>query len=67
MRWLTVRKGRRKRRKDFLKLHFIVDCRSLAETAVSVVKGRFSHTVYSKKRRAQKNELSVSVPRPHLL
>ncbi len=29
MRWLTVRRGRRKRRKDFLKLHFIVDCKSL--------------------------------------
>ena len=29
MRWLTVRHGRKKRRKDFLKLHFIVDCRSL--------------------------------------
>ena len=156
MRWFTVRHGRKKRRKDFLKLHFIVDCRSLlilsfkvtspfkadskqveellkfigtlgrlcadkaylsrkicdliakhggrpyisikknvvrirtkgskawrqmlvmwrrsrklykkryhrrslAETAVSVVKGRFSHTVYSKKRRAQKNELRLKV------
>ncbi len=29
MRWLTVRHGRRKRRKDFLKLHFIVDVKSL--------------------------------------
>jgi hypothetical protein len=29
VRWLTVRHGRKKRRKDFLKLHFIVDCRSL--------------------------------------
>ncbi|MEM0117219.1 MAG: transposase [Conexivisphaerales archaeon] len=29
VRWLTVRHGRRKRRKDFLKLHFIVDCDSL--------------------------------------
>ncbi len=29
MRWLTVRHGRKKRRKDFLKLHFIVDCKSL--------------------------------------
>ena len=156
MRWLTVRHGRRKRRKDFLKLHFIVDCksllilsfkvtppfkadskqveellkfirdlgrlcadkaylsrkicdliakhggrpyvsikknvvkirakgskawrqmlvmyrrsrrlykkryhrRSLAETAVSTVKRRFSHTLYSTKRRAQKNELRLKV------
>jgi hypothetical protein len=29
VRWLTVRHGRKKRRKDFLKLHFIVDCKSL--------------------------------------
>ncbi len=29
MRWLSVRHGRKKRRKDFLKLHFIVDCKSL--------------------------------------
>ena len=29
MRWLGVRHGRKKRRKDFLKLHFIVDCKSL--------------------------------------
>jgi hypothetical protein len=29
VRWLTVKHVRRKRRKDFLKLHFIVDCRSL--------------------------------------
>jgi hypothetical protein len=29
VRWLSVRHGRKKRRKDFLKLHFIVDCRSL--------------------------------------
>ena len=156
MRWLDIRHGKRKRRKDFLKLHFIVDCRSLlilsfkvtspfkadskqveellkligqlgrlcadkaylsrkicdliakhggrpcisikknvvriraqgsragremlvlyrrnkktylkryhrrslAETAVSVVKGRFSHTVYSKKRRGQKNEVRLKV------
>lgn len=156
MRWLTVRHGRRKRRKDFLKLHFIVDCksllilsfkvtppfkadskqveellkfirdlgrlcadkaylsrkmcnlvarhggrpyisikknitkiraqgskawremlvmyrrskrlykkryhrRSLAETAVSTVKRRFNHTLYSKKRRRQKNELRLKV------
>jgi transposase len=31
--------------------------RSLAETAISTVKRRFSHTLYSKKRRGQKNEL----------
>jgi len=156
VRWLTVRHGRKKRRKDFLKLHFIVDCqsllilafkvtppfkadskqveellrfirdldwlcadkaylsrkicdlvakhggepyisikknitrirakgskawremlvmykrsrklykkryhrRSLAETAVSTVKRRFNHTLYSKKRRAQKNELRLKV------
>jgi hypothetical protein len=29
VRWLSVRHGRKKRRKDFLKLHFIVDCKSL--------------------------------------
>jgi transposase len=156
VRWLTVRHGRKKRRKDFLKLHFIVDCksllilsfkvtppfkadskqveellkfigdlgrlcadkaylsrkicnlvakhggrpyisikknitkiraqgskawremlvmyrrskklyktryhqRSLAETAVSTVKRRFNHMLYSKKRRAQKNELRLKV------
>jgi transposase len=156
VRWLTVRHGRKKRRKDFLKLHFIVDCesllilafkvtppfkadskqveellkfikdlgrlcgdkaylsrkicdliaehggvpyisvkknvtkirahgskawremlvmyrrskklykkryhrRSLAETAVSVVKARFGHSLYSKKRRAQKNEVRLKV------
>jgi len=156
VRWLSVRHGRRKRRKDFLKLHFIVDCksllilsfkvtppfkadlkqveellkfikslgrlcadkaylsrkicnliakhggrpyisikknitkirsqgskawkemlvmyrrsrklykkryhrRSLAETAVSTVKRRFNHTLYSKKRRGQKNELRLKL------
>ena len=156
MRWLTIRHGRKKRRKDFLKLHFMVDCktllipsfkvtppfkadskqveellkligqlgrlcadkaylsrkicnlvarhggrpyisvkknvariraqgskawremlvmwrrsrklyrkryhrRSLAETAVSTVKRRFSHTLCSTKRRAQKNELRLKV------
>jgi transposase len=156
VRWLTVRHGRKKRRKDFLKLHFIVDCksllilsfkvtppfkadskqveellkfigslgrlcadkaylsrktcnliakhggkpyisikknvtriraqgskawremlvmyrrskkaykkryhrRSLAETAVSTVKRRFNYTLYSKKRRGQKNELRLKV------
>ena len=156
MRWLNVRHGRKKRRKDFLKLHFIVDCdsllilsfkvtppfkadskqveellkfigslgrlcadkaylsrkicnliakhggrpyisvkknvtkirsqgskawremlvmyrrskklykkryhrRSLAETAVSTVKRRFDYTLYSKKRRGQKNELRLKV------
>jgi transposase len=29
VRWFDVRHGKRKRRKDFLKLHFIVDCKSL--------------------------------------
>ncbi len=35
--------------------------RSLAETAVSTVKRRFSHTLYSTKRRTQKNELRLKV------
>jgi transposase len=35
--------------------------RSLAETAVSVVKARFSYTLYSKKRRGQKNEVRLKV------
>ena len=35
--------------------------RSLAETAVSVVKCRFNHTLYSKKRRGQKNEVRLKV------
>lgn len=35
--------------------------RSLAETAISTVKRRFSHTLSSKKRRGQKNELRLKV------
>jgi transposase len=35
--------------------------RSLAETATSTVKRRFGHTLYSKKRRGQKNELRLKV------
>ena len=35
--------------------------RSLAETAISTVKRRFSHMLYSKKRRGQKNELRLKV------
>ncbi len=35
--------------------------RSLAETAVSTVKRRFNHTLYSKKRKGQKNELRLKV------
>lgn len=35
--------------------------RSLAETTVSVVKARFGHTLYSKKRRGQKNEVRLKV------
>ena len=35
--------------------------RSLAETAVSTVKRRFSHMLYSKQRRGQKNELRLKV------
>jgi transposase len=35
--------------------------RSLAETAVSTVKRRFNHALYSKKRRGQKNEIRLKV------
>ncbi|HVB11806.1 MAG TPA: hypothetical protein VNE86_01635 [Nitrososphaerales archaeon] len=35
--------------------------RSLAETAVSTVKRRFSHSLYSKKRCGQKNEIRLKV------
>ncbi len=35
--------------------------RSLAGTAVSVVKRRFGHALYSKKRRGQKNEVRLKV------
>ncbi len=35
--------------------------RSLAETAISTVKRRFSHTLYSKKRKGQKNEIRLKV------
>jgi transposase len=35
--------------------------RSLAETAISTVKRRFSHTLYSKKRRGQKNEIRLKM------
>ena len=35
--------------------------RSLAETAVSTVKRSFSHALYSKKRRGQKNEIRLKV------
>ena len=35
--------------------------RSLAETAVSTVKRRFNHDLYSKKRRGQKNEIRLKV------
>jgi transposase len=35
--------------------------RSMAETAASTVKRRYNHTLYSKKRRAQKNELRLKV------
>lgn len=41
--------------------------RSLAETAVSVVKCRFNHTLYSKKRRGQKNEVRLKVITYNLL
>jgi hypothetical protein len=34
---------------------------SLAETAVSTVKRRFSHDLYSKERRGQKNESRLKV------
>lgn len=48
----------RRSRKLFLKRYHR---RSLAETAVSTVKRRFNHTLYSKKRRGQKNELRLKV------
>jgi transposase len=35
--------------------------RSLAETAISTVKRRFSYTLCSKKRKGQKNELRLKV------
>lgn len=35
--------------------------RSLAETAVSTVKRSFNHSLYSKKRRGQKNEIRLKV------
>jgi len=35
--------------------------RSLAESAISTVKRRFSHTLYSKKRKAQANEIRLKV------
>jgi len=35
--------------------------RSLAETAISTVKRRFNHMLYSKKRRGQKNEIRLKV------
>lgn len=41
--------------------------RSLAETAVSTVKRRFSHTLYSEKRKGQKNELRLKVITYNLL
>ena len=48
----------RRSRKIYLKRYHK---RSLAETAVSAVKRRFSHTLYSKKRRGQKNEMRLKV------
>jgi len=35
--------------------------RSLAETTISTVKRRFNHTLYTKKRNAQKNEIRLKV------
>ena len=35
--------------------------RSLAETAISTVKRRFNHILYSKKRRGQKNEIRLKI------
>ncbi|MDG7013011.1 MAG: hypothetical protein JRN46_02125 [Nitrososphaerota archaeon] len=37
VRWLTIRHGRKKRRKDFLKLHFIVDRRTLLILSFKVI------------------------------
>jgi transposase len=48
----------RRSRKLYLKRYHK---RSLAETAVSTVKRRFSHTLLSKKRRGQKNELRLKI------
>lgn len=48
----------RRSRKLYLKRYHR---RSLAETAVSGVKRRFNHALYSKKRRAQKNEVRLKV------
>lgn len=48
----------RRSRKLYLKRYHR---RSLAETAVSTVKCRFSYTLYSKKRRGQKNEIRLKV------
>jgi len=48
----------RRSRKLYLKRYHK---RSLAETAISTVKRRFNHTLLSKKRRGQKNELRLKI------
>ncbi len=56
--WKEMLIMRRRSRKLYLKRYHR---RSLAETAVSTVKRRFSHTLCSKKRRGQKNEIRLKV------
>jgi len=56
--WKTMILLYRRSRKLYLKRYHK---RSLAETAVSTVKRRFSHTLLSKKRRGQKNELRLKI------
>lgn len=48
----------RRSRKLYLKRYHR---RSLAETAISTVKRRFGHSLYSKRRRGQKNEVRLKV------
>ena len=48
----------RRSRKHYLKRYHK---RSLAETAISTAKRRFNHTLLSKKRRGQKNELRLKI------
>lgn len=56
--WKEMLLMHRRSRKLYLKRYHK---RSLAETAVSTVKRRFNHILYSKKRRAQKNEIRLKV------
>jgi len=56
--WKEMLLAYRRSRKLYMKKYHR---RSLAETAISVVKCRFNHALYSKKRRAQKNEVRLKV------